>query len=63
MEAVVQQWDQEQVDVWENRYNEARAAGLPHADSLNFAISTEDVGLLRRLVRQGVDPELIARIV
>lgn len=45
------------------RYREAIDAGLGCAEAAIFADNGEDVGLLRRLVRDGCDPTLIASIV
>jgi hypothetical protein len=53
----------EQVEVWNRRYTEARRSGLEHMDAIRFAKSAADVGELRRLVKAGCAPRLIARIV
>lgn len=45
------------------RYREAEEAGLTHQQACEFAFSEEDVGILRRLVKDGCPPKLIWRIV
>ena len=55
--------DGELAEVWRSRFHEAVEAGLSVVDATVFADSHEDIGLLRRLVRDGCSPELIARIV
>lgn len=45
------------------RYQEAIDAGLGCAEAAIFADNGEDIGLLRRLIRDGCDPALIAAIV
>jgi hypothetical protein len=55
--------DKEVVDVWRNRYHEARMAGLEHLEACVFAADSTDVSQLRRLVRENCPPALIARIV
>lgn len=54
---------EEFLDVVARRYTEARFAGLEHMDAIRFARSSEDIGLLRQLVRGGAPPDLVARIV
>jgi hypothetical protein len=49
--------------VRERRYTEARQAGLEHLAAVAFARGTGDVGVLRRLVKDGCPPKLIRRIV
>jgi hypothetical protein len=53
----------EERNVIRRREREARQAGLEPQDAFDFARSHEDVGLLRRLVRDGATPDQIARIV
>lgn len=53
----------EQVEVWNRRYTEARKAGLEHMDAIRFARSDRDIGELRRLVTANCPPELLPRIV
>jgi hypothetical protein len=52
----------EAVSVRVNRMAEALQAGLSVEQAEAFAESAVDVGELRRLVRDGCPPELIARI-
>lgn len=49
----------EQLDVYTNRYDEARKAGLRHEDAEHFAYSGIDVGALRKLVCAGATPDVI----
>ena len=49
--------------VWRRRYREARQAGLDDLEARVFAADHTDVEELRRLVRAGCSPKLIARIV
>lgn len=53
----------EQVEVWGNRYQEARRAGMEHMDAIVFARSDRDIGELRMLVAKGCPPTLLPRIV
>ena len=62
-DAVTDELEDEQVRVWNRRYTEARAAGLEHLDAIRFARSDRDVGELRRLVKAGCPPTVLARIV
>lgn len=50
-------------EVRRRRYKEAVAAGLSILEAAMFADSDEDIGMLRRLVRDACPPELIAEIV
>jgi hypothetical protein len=59
---VVEQWS-EQDEVLRRRYEEALAAGLNSVDAHSFAISGCDIGQLRKAVKNGCPPQLIARIV
>jgi hypothetical protein len=52
----------EVLEVRRRRYKEARAAGLSLVESQLFADSETDIGELRRLVRDGCDPALMASI-
>lgn len=52
----------EALTIWRRRYREAREAGLDQFDSTVFADSTTDIGALRKLVRSGCDPQIIAEI-
>jgi hypothetical protein len=52
----------EQREIRRRRYEEARAAGLSVVEARLFADSELDVGDLRRLVKRGCEPRLIARI-
>lgn len=45
-----------------HRYKEARKVGLSFAEAELFAGSDADVGVLRKLARDGCSAELIARI-
>ena len=45
------------------RYKEAKAAGLTMVERRLFAESNSDIGVLRKLVKDGCPPELISRIV
>lgn len=58
----VEGWD-ERDEVLRNRYEEAVSAGMNNIDALFFAASNTDVGMLRKAVRKGCPPRLIARIV
>lgn len=49
--------------VFDHRYDEARAAGLTMANAMAFAENHVDVGQLRKLVKAGCPPRIIARIV
>ena len=44
------------------RFTEARAAGLTLIEARLFAESDADIGHLRRLIRDGCKPALIAKI-
>ena len=55
--------DDEQAAVWNNRYQEARRAGLEHMDAIRFARSTTDIGELRKLVTAGCPPDKLRAIV
>ena len=48
--------------VYWNRYNEAREAGLTEDEAHAFAADHTNIGHLRLMVKQHVDPKLIARI-
>lgn len=50
-------------DVFQHRYDEARASGLTRVEAARFAESGVDVGQLRRLVTLGCPPRLMAEIV
>jgi hypothetical protein len=52
----------EQLEVLRRRYMEARKAGLSWVEAKLFAESDEDVGVLRKLVEKGCEPQLIARV-
>ena len=58
-----QRLDDEALAVWRHRYREARQAGMDHLEACVFAQDTTDIEELRRLVRGGCEPRLIARIV
>jgi len=45
-----------------NRYTEARKAGLEHGEAIEFSVSQADVGVLRWLVKCGCPVELRAKI-
>jgi len=45
------------------RYAEARKAGLDAMEAQTFAVSTVDIGELRRLHAAGCPPALIARLI
>lgn len=49
--------------VFEHRYDEARTAGLTMAEAMMFAENHVDVGQLRKLVKAGCPPRVIAAIV
>jgi hypothetical protein len=49
--------------VTSRRFDEALAAGLSPADAHLFAVSSYDIGLLRKLAAAGCDPDTIRRIV
>lgn len=49
--------------VLKNRYQEARRAGLSIVEAKLFADSDQDVGVLRRCVRNGWSAEQIAAVV
>lgn len=49
-------------DVFWKRFNEAHDAGLIYVEARRFAKSTTDVGLLRKLVEGGCNPQMISRI-
>lgn len=51
------------VEVLRRRYQEARKAGLSIAEAQLFSESDIDVGQLRRLVRAGCPPAVIAKII
>jgi len=53
----------ERITVWNNRFDEARKAGLEISEAREFADSDKDIGELRDLVRRGCPPRLLARIV
>lgn len=55
--------EDELVEVWGNRYQEARRAGMEHMDAIRFARSERDIGELRALVAKGCPPTLLPRIV
>lgn len=55
--------DDELLEVRRRRYQEARRAGLSIVEAKLFADSGEDVGLLRRCVKNDWTPSQIARIV
>lgn len=59
---VVQTWN-EQDEVLRRRYEEALAAGLDSMDAHSFATSGCDIGQLRKAVKNGCPPQLLARIV
>jgi len=59
---VVEGWA-EQDEVLRRRYEEALAAGLRDVDAHTFATSGSDIGELRRAVKKGCPPKLLARIV
>lgn len=52
----------EAIEVRRRRYREARKGGLSIAESELIAASDTDMGDLRRLVKAGCPPDLIARI-
>lgn len=52
----------ELLEVRRRRYQEARRAGLSIAESHLLADSDTDLRLLRKLVKDGCDPSLIAHI-
>ena len=54
---------EELLDVWGNRYREARHAGLDHDDAIRFARGHQDIGELRKLVRDGCPLRLLREIV
>lgn len=53
----------ELLEVRRRRYQEARQAGLSIVEAKLFADSDQDVGLLRRCLKNGWTPEQIARVV
>lgn len=53
----------EGVEVYRRRYHEARRAGLTMVEAQLFADSATDIGLLRRLVKDGCPVDLIREIV
>lgn len=54
----------EPMQVWWNRYEEARTAGMRQDEARLFANDHSlDVGLLRKLVADDCPPALISRIV
>ena len=55
--------DEESVHVYLRRRKEARRAGLTIVEAQMFAESDVDIGVLRKLVRDGCDPDLIREIV
>lgn len=61
-ETPVAAWD-ERDEVLRNRYAEAFDAGLTCEQSIQFACSTSDIGVLRQIVKDGCPPGLIAQIV
>lgn len=58
----VENWN-ERDEVLRRRYEEALAAGLGEVDAHRFATSDTDVGQLRKAVKKGCPPTLLARIV
>jgi hypothetical protein len=52
----------EQLALWEWRYNAACDAGLAFVEAQEFAESHVDIGELRRLQTAGCPPHLIARL-
>lgn len=50
-------------EVLRRRYLEALEAGLKDLDAQRFAESDRDIGELRRAVKKGCPPRLLARIV
>lgn len=46
-----------------NRYHEARDAGLTHVEATLFAESDEDIGTLRKCVKNGWTVEQIKELV
>jgi hypothetical protein len=59
---VVGGWE-EYDEVLRRRYEEAMAAGLDAVDAHTFATSGCDIGQLRKAVKNGCPPTLLARIV
>ena len=53
----------EKLEVGRRRYQEARDAGLTIAESMIFADSDADIGVLRKLVKDGCPVELVREIV
>lgn len=53
----------EPLTIWRRRYREARSAGLDQFDATVFADSDADIGVLRRLVAAGCDPQTLAAII
>jgi hypothetical protein len=52
----------EAAGLYRHRYREARRAGMVYIDAALFASSDADVGMMRRLARDGCSPDLILRI-
>ena len=48
--------------IYNRRFDDARAAGMPFEDAECFAHSDIDIGELRKLVKSGCAPELLGRI-
>lgn len=53
----------EQREVYRRRFREARQAGMSIVESQLFADSDQDIGTLRKLVKGGCPPDVMARIV
>lgn len=53
----------EELEVRRRRYQEAREAGLSIAEASMFCDSDTDIGLLRKLVRDGCPRDLMVSIV
>lgn len=58
----LERWD-ERDEVLRRRFEEALHAGLTGKEAQAFAASGADIGELRKMVRSGCPPKLIARIV
>lgn len=61
--AVIQEDVDEGVEVYRRRYHEARKAGFTMVEAQLFADSKADVGVLRKLVKDGCPVDLIRAIV
>lgn len=53
----------EQREVYRRRFREARQAGMSIVEAQLFADSDQDIGTLRKLVKAGCPPDVMARIV